>query len=284
MEPEAVTDSDRPPGQFIELTDGPVYLELAGPPHGQMVVLVHGFSVPSYIWDPTFSTLAEAGLRALRYDLYGRGRSARPPGPYDADLFDRQLLGLLNALDVTGPVHLVGLSMGGPICATFAQRHPQRVRRLALIDPAGLPQATPLAARLLLAPFLGELFMALLGERKLVSSQARDFYDPRKMPAAYLQAYREQLRVPGTRRALLSTLRAGFLSASQAAYAALGRMGLPTLLIWGRHDRTVPFQLSQRLLELIPQAQFHPIDEAGHLPHYEHPERVNRLLIDFLRR
>ena len=268
-------------GRFVELPIGRVYLELAGPPQGQPVVLVHGFSVPCYIWDPTFPALAAAGLRVLRYDLYGRGRSDRPRARYDGPFFVRQLLGLLDTLGIDRPVDLVGLSMGGPICALFAQQHPQRTRRLVLIDPAGLPQPTPLAGRLLTLPLLGELLMALLGERLLVKGQADDFFDPANMPAAYAQAYRRQLRTPGTKRALLSTLRGGLLTGAEQAYASLR---LPVLLIWGCHDRTVPFHLSQRLRDLIPHAEFHPIERAAHLPHYERPAEVNPLLIEFLSR
>ncbi|MGB7874199.1 MAG: hypothetical protein WBL25_07430, partial [Anaerolineales bacterium] len=66
------------PGSFVQLSDGCSHYELGGPPDGQPVVLVHGFSVPYFIWDPTFSFLTECGFRALRYDLFGRGYSDRP--------------------------------------------------------------------------------------------------------------------------------------------------------------------------------------------------------------
>jgi pimeloyl-ACP methyl ester carboxylesterase len=127
----------RASGEFVALPDGMVHYEMAGPPGGQTVVLVHGFSIPYYIWDPTFGALVETGLRVLRYDLYGRGYSDRPDTVYDSDLFDRQLLGLLSALDVDRPVNLVGLSMGGPIAVVFTDRHPQMVHKLGLISATG---------------------------------------------------------------------------------------------------------------------------------------------------
>ena len=55
------------------------------------------------------------------------------------------------------------------------------------------------------------------------------------------------------------------------------------LLIWGRADITVPFKTHEQVQTAIPQVQFHPIDEAGHIPNYERPEVVNPLLIDFFR-
>lgn len=100
-------------------------------------MLVHGFSVPQFIFEPTFTFLTEQGFRVLRYDLYGRGFSDRPDKRYDIDLYVGQLANLLDALEIREPVSLVGLSMGGPITATFTVRFPQRVRKLVLIDPVG---------------------------------------------------------------------------------------------------------------------------------------------------
>ncbi len=71
------------PGQFVELSRGMVHYELAGPDDAHMVVLVHGFSVPYYVWDPTFDALVGAEFRVLRFDLYGRGYSDRPNLEYN---------------------------------------------------------------------------------------------------------------------------------------------------------------------------------------------------------
>src|SRR5690242_4931268 len=60
-------------GSYVKLADGVVHYQLAGLDTGRAVVLVHGFSVPYYIWDPVFDTLTRAGFRVLRYDLFGRG-------------------------------------------------------------------------------------------------------------------------------------------------------------------------------------------------------------------
>src|SRR5215831_15233045 len=64
-------------GQFAKLSDGYTHYELGGPSDGRVVVLAAGFSVPYYIWDPTFDALTRAGFRVLRYDYYGRGYSVR---------------------------------------------------------------------------------------------------------------------------------------------------------------------------------------------------------------
>src|SRR5580692_600604 len=79
------------PGSFVQLSDGITHYELSGPDTGKVIILVHGFSVPYYIWDSNSSRLAQAGFRVLRYDEFGRGFSDRPDIKYNAFLYRRQI-------------------------------------------------------------------------------------------------------------------------------------------------------------------------------------------------
>lgn len=268
------------PGQFATLTDGITHYELSGPPEGQPVVLVHGFSVPAFIWDPTFTGLAEAGFRVLRYDLFGRGYSDRPDAVYNQALFDRQLLELLDAVGFTTPVNLTGLSMGGAIAVGFTAAHPERVRTLALLSPAGFPVPAARAFAIMRVPWVGEWLFDQLGEKLIVKGLAKDFY-VRERVQEFADRYRVQMQYPGFKRALLSTLRHGPISTMADAYQAVGKLACPVLLIWGRDDKTVPFALSEKVCAAIPRAEFHPIDNAGHIAHYEKPEIINSLLAKF---
>jgi len=268
-------------GDFIRLPDGMVHYELKGPPDGQPVVLVHGFSVPYYIWDPTFPALVAAGFRVLRYDLFGRGYSDRPDLPYTIDLFVRQLKDLLDALQLKSPVDLIGLSMGGPVSAGFTARYPEYIRKLCLLDPAGFQAGKPLLYRLIGLPGLGEVLIGFFSGL-LASSQLSDFYRPENFPG-YPEKYLPQLRYKGFKRAILSTLRVGPLGSLTQTYQRIARLGLPVLLVWGQQDKLVPFKLSQYARQILPQAEFHAIDQAGHIAHYERPEVVNPLLIAFLK-
>jgi len=123
------------PGSFAALPSGITHYELSGDPDAPLVVLVHGFSVPYYIYDPTVPDLAAAGFSTLRYDLYGRGYSDRPEVDYTLDLYITQLTQLLDQLQVNRKVHIVGLSQGAPVAGAFANRFPDRVSTLTLIDP-----------------------------------------------------------------------------------------------------------------------------------------------------
>lgn len=271
------------PGQFTELPDGMVHYEIAGPSDAQTVVLIPGFSVPYAIWDPTFDALVESGFRVLRYDLYGRGYSDRPDTTYDQDLFDRQLMNLLGALGIDKPIDLVGLSMGGAISVVFIDLHPEMVRKLCLIDPAGLPWKQSFNARLAQAPVIGELIMGLMGDNVLVSN-LKDYFHGDRGYAELKQKFLDQMQYVGFKKALLSTLRSGVATGAVEAYQRIGKQGYPVMLVWGREDRVVPFEISERVKEQIPGIEFHAIDEAAHIPHYERPEVVNPLLTEFLTR
>ncbi|MEI2624295.1 MAG: alpha/beta hydrolase [Giesbergeria sp.] len=133
-------------GSFVALSGGVTHYELGGPQDGKTVVLVHGFSVPYFIFDVTFEFLAGAGFRVLRYDLFGRGLSDRPNVKYNIRLFVNQLKDLLDALHLK-EITLLGLSMGGPISASFIAQYPQYVSRHVLIDPWEFNADRPWRAR-----------------------------------------------------------------------------------------------------------------------------------------
>ncbi|GAB4428712.1 MAG: alpha/beta fold hydrolase [Anaerolineales bacterium] len=282
-ETEALNEVTRAeaPGDFVQLARGFTHYQLDGPENGQPVVLVHGFSVPFFIWDPTFEFLTRSGCRVLRYDLFGRGFSDRPKTRYNIDLFCEQLRDLLDTLGFDR-VNLIGLSMGGPITGTFAARYPERVRKLVLIDPAGARAVTlSRILRAALTPGFGELALGLFGRAHMRKSIASDFYDPAHVKQ-FVSKYMLQMRYKGFMRAILSTLRSGMLGDFSSTYQKVGQTGLPVCLFWGQDDQTVPFAHSQDLLAAIPKAQLHVIENCGHIPHYEKPEEVNPRLLEFL--
>lgn len=269
------------PGSFIQLSDGYTHYELGGPENGQPVVLVHGFSVPYFIWDPTFKFLTTSGFRVLRYDLFGRGFSDRPNLRYDIDLFCKQLRELLDTLGFE-QISLMGLSMGGVISASFTARYPERVNKVVLIDPAGAKSIT--LSRLLKAattPGFGELALGLFGRKHLAKGIRSDFHDPTHFKD-FVANYMVQLKFKGFTRAILSTVRNGMLGSFLETYKTVGMQNQPVLLFWGKDDKTVPLKHSDDIRAAIPQTQFRPISNSSHIPHYERPEEVNPLLLEFL--
>ena len=271
-------------GAFLALSDGTVHYELAGPEGAPTVVFLHGFSTPYLIWDFNFSAVSAAGYRGLRYDLFGRGFSDRPTHvAYGPDLFDRQLLQLIERLKLRTPLTLAGVSMGGAISVIFAERHPELVNGLILVDPAGFPMPMPLAVKLLRVPGLGEVLMRLLGDRSIRAGMASNFFDPSLLPD-FARKFAVQLQYQGFQRAQLSTLRNMPLQALEESYRAVGVAGTPVLLVWGRADGVIPFETSQNVRAAIPQSELLAVDRAAHTPNYERPEVVNPAILDFLGR
>ncbi len=278
------TTSPKPSaGVYAALPWGRTWYQAAGPESGLPVVLIHGFSVPSCVWDGTFEHLAQVGFRVLRYDLYGRGRSARPADClYDLPCYLAQLTGLLEEVGwADRPLSVVGLSMGGPIAAAFAADNPDRLRALALIDPvvAGVPLNWK--QRLLAVPLLGEILLRWLGPRVLVQGIRADFHRQEHLPSRLLRGYRSFMD-SGFFRALHRTMRHGMLGDQRPVFAALGRTAVPVLAVWGKEDATVPVAQAEILRQLVPQARVEIIPEAGHVPHWEQPEQVHTLLSRFL--
>jgi pimeloyl-ACP methyl ester carboxylesterase len=282
LESVELTDAVRAgvPGASVRLSQGVTHYEVAGPEGGQVVVLVHGSNVPAYIWDPAFGELARAGFRVLRYDRIGRGWSDRPRIAYEQPVYVAQLVELLHALGIDGPVDLAGLSLGGSIITSVAAAHPERVRSLVYVDPAfrrprrlSFAQRTPAIAEFLLATF----------DASSVLDQASDFLHPEKHPD-WDGRFREFMRFKGSRRAIVGDRIANASVDQGAEVAAVGRDARPVMIIWGRQDRVVPFSESDELRRAMPRAEFLAVDEAGHLPHIEQPGVVTPALVDFLRR
>ena len=267
---------------FISLKHGFVNYEIRGKANSPLVILVHGFSTPSYIWEPTFQALVKAGFKVLRFDLYGRGFSDRPKADYNLDLFVEQLADLVQALDIKDSFNLVGLSMGGPITAAYTNRYPKNVRSLTLIDPLVTNVFTSKAF-----PFnitgLGELIMAFyMAPFYLAKSQSGDFAQSEKYPD-WPEKYKAQMKYKGFRRAILSTIRNLGKDDTLAEYRKLEKKGKRTLIFYGKEDKTIPPEDIAALRELISEHEYHAIDAAGHIPHYEQAEVVNPLLVKFLR-
>ncbi|HRQ32820.1 MAG TPA: alpha/beta hydrolase, partial [Anaerolineales bacterium] len=269
---------------FVQLSDGITHYEISESEAGAPVILIHGFSVPSFIYDPTFKFLSQAGLQILRYDLFGRGLSDRPPVRNNLDFFLRQLTELIETLRFTRKVHLIGLSMGGLIASAFAARRPERIASLVLIDPSGAKALdASWALRFARIPVLSEIVFGQLSERILVNSAAKDLYGP-VLVARLQEQFRSQMRYKGFTRSILSTIRNDMLGAHLDIYRALGKLDLPTLLFWGRNDRTIPFEQSDLLRQTMPNVELHVIEDCGHIPHYEKPNEVNPILLNFLKR
>jgi pimeloyl-ACP methyl ester carboxylesterase len=268
------------PGLFVRLSDGMTHYQVDGPDTGRAVVLAHGFSVPSYIWDSTAADLARAGYRVIRYDAYGRGFSDRPAVEYSDVLYERQLGELLDALHLA-KVDLGGVSAGGYVIGVYGGRHPDRVRSMILVDPVAGQSAASMRPYDL--PVIGEYLWQAQVMPTMAEGQASDFVRPASFPD-WAEKYRTQMRFKGFGHALWSSriFRRG--SNTDTIYARVAAAHLPVLLVWGEKDQTVPFERNELVRKAIPNAEFHAIPGVGHLPILERSALTDSLILDFLSR
>ena len=267
---------------FIRLSDGMVHYEVSGPEEGDVVVLVHGNAAPSFSWDNNMTALHEAGFRVVRYDLYGFGYSDRPPATYSRELYDRQLMELLETLNINDPVNLVGTSQGGSIAVYFTARHPEKVRKLALLSP--FINVLPMKAMIAVVrtPGVGEYLSHVLLDRININYPNKVFADTGAIPDEYTEKYMKQLTYRGFKRARLSNLRNDAFADFTPQYKAVKKSETPVFLNWGSADRVIMEDSIVNIKNAIPSIEYNEIEGGGHLVHYENPGQVNGVLVRFL--
>ena len=268
--------------QFLDLSDGSrVRMEIQGPQTGPCVLFLCGVTVPCETFERNFHALSDAGARCIRFDYPGRGWSSATTGFVGTPTsFAQAALSVLDALGISEPVGLVGLSMGGAVAATLATEHPDRISRVALVDPLFFTPRLTLLQKLLLVPGIGEILFGLRGESILVQGQIQDFFS-RRAADEFIPVYRRSIAVPGVKRSILATYRFLPGGAIERIYDALAATKHPLLLVWGREDRTVPFHRHDELTAKLARAQLAVVDEAGHVPQWEKSEVVNAHLARF---
>jgi len=268
--------------EFIKLTNGTVSYKWTGPEGGEIVVMVHGFSTPQFVFMQNVEVLAAAGFRVLTYDLYGRGFSDRPDIRYGKELYDDELTELLDSFGIKTPINLIGYSMGGGISTAFAVNHPERVKRLILIAPVGFVPEQTGVNKLLMVPVLGEWLMTIVGKKQMIDS----FYSEVEQgiaPKIMAENFEEQFEFAGIEKALVSSMRNFPMENLRSEYQQLGKTTFPKLLIWGTKDTKVPFAGWEEIMSLVPEIEFFELEGGEHAIPYSHPDIVNREIIDFLK-
>ena len=238
---------------------------------GPWVTFIHPLGGDLSTWDQLAGYFRHSHT-VLRYDIRGHGHSAPSPLPFTvADLADD--LGRL--LDQLGAekTHLVGLSLGGMVAQEFALRQPERVATLVLADTTSGFNAADARARRERGGQARRDGMASMVDATL----ERWFTEPyRKAHPEVMEQVGDVLRATsGEAYAAASEALAGFDSSSR-----LARMRVPTLVVAGEEDSSMPADAGKRIAAAIPGAQWQPI-EGSHLAPIEHPARFAALVETF---
>lgn len=229
-----------------------------GGPHGTAaIVLLHGIGRDHTQWTPLAASLAR-NRRVIALDLPGFGESEPIRGPIRWEELAETVLDLVACLDL-GRVTVIGHSMGAAIAIVAAADRPEFVERLVLVAPSCYRATASLEDRLIAAPIVGPtLLRRIVGSRVLRRHVGLD-----ARPSPQCWAMIEATAVPSTIEARVPRVRA------------------PSLVVWGRDDRVVPWTHGTRLARELGSARLEILD-CAHFPEEERPALIDTLVRDFL--
>lgn len=283
-----------PPEEFVNVDGISTHFVARGDGH-PAIVLIHGFGSNTYTWRKNLDGLADR-FRVVAVDLKGFGLTEKPrDGQYHTAAYARHLEGFLDALKLERPI-LVGNSMGGAVALHLALTNPERVAGLVLVDsalpgsapprldPPGepveaaeqAPATRPAGLRLRPNPLL---LRALITRPMIERGLRSSFRDPAIVTPEMIDAYFIPTTLDGAMEAL-----AAMMNPPPEAFVPLPpleSLRLPTLVVWGRHDRVIPVSVADVLSKRIPGARQVIFEDAGHLPHEERPDAFNDVLARF---
>jgi pimeloyl-ACP methyl ester carboxylesterase len=270
----------------VELHGHPVIYRTAG--SGPPVVLIHGMVNSSHHWREVALRLADR-YTVIAPDLIGHGDSATPRGDYSLGAHAAVIRDLLTAIGVGGAT-IVGHSLGGGVAMQFFWQFPQRVERLVLVSSGGLGREVSPLLRSAALPGASAALRVVAGRRSLAAlgrvAAALDAGGSAR--GVYVRAVVRALRPlerPGSREAFLQTLRS-VIDLQGQHVSAVDRLYLlgpvPTLIVWGERDNTIPVQHGRSAHEAIPHSRFETLPRAAHFPHLEDPEGLADVIRDFL--
>jgi len=255
---------------------------------GPVLLLFHGMAGSSLTWVPAI-TLLESDYTVLAPDFLGHGASEKPLGDYSLGNFASTMRDFLDLLGIDRAT-VVGQSWGGGVAMQFAYQFPERCERLVLVDAGGLGREVNWILRLMalpggeyLMPALFPAFVRNWGDPVIRRFGGRGF---RNSQAAEMWRSYKSLTDAESRHAFVRTMRSVIDPGGQSV-SAVDRLYLtahmPTLIVWGDHDKIIPVDHAYLAHEAIPDCRLEVMEGVGHYPHVEEPVRFVEILRDFLR-
>ncbi|MDQ6805490.1 MAG: alpha/beta fold hydrolase [Actinomycetota bacterium] len=255
---------------------------------GPVLVLVHGIASDAGAWRDVLPWLA-GRFTVLAPDLLGHGQSAKPRGDYSLGAYASGIRDLMIALGYDRAT-FVGHSLGGGVAMQLAYQFPERCERLVLVSSGGLGREVHLALRAAALPG-SEYVLPLVAAPALLRTGAAigSFFGrlglrPGPDLAEFARGYGSLGNVE-TRQAFIQTLRAVIEPGGQRV-SARDRLYLaaevPTLIIWGTHDRIIPAEHGRRAHAEVPGSHFLEIPDAGHFPQLDRPRELVEAIIRFV--
>jgi epoxide hydrolase 4 len=259
---------------------------------GEPVLLLHGFPDFWYMWRYQIPYLAAKGFRVIALDLRGYNRSDAPRGvqSYAMEKLSGDVIRVMDALGIL-TAHMVGHDWGGVIAWHVAAHHPQRVRKLVVINaphPAAYFRALARSSQLLRSwylfafqvPRLPEYFLSVGHFRLLKRVWARAGGESGNVSADNVGKYVKAFSKPGKLTAAVNYYRAALRSMLRRKKN--GTVSVPTLLLWGEKDRFLVSALPELTSRYVPNLETRKLADFGHWPQLESPDTINAAISEFL--
>lgn len=238
---------------------------------GDPIVFIHGFPLSGAMWQPTAERLA--GWKCIIPDLRGHGHS-EPSETVSIERFSDDIAALLDEIGETRPAVVCGLSMGGVIAFDMFRRHRDRTRALVLVDcRANAEDAAGRQRREQVAANVIQQGSGVLAEEMIHKLVAPDASGEFKKKWIDLMAATPALGVAAASRALANR---------PDSIPMLGRIDVPTLLVFGEQDPITPPDIGHEMNDAIPGSRMAIIQGAAHLPPVEQPDAFAGTLKKFL--
>jgi pimeloyl-ACP methyl ester carboxylesterase len=255
-----------------------------GDPAAPPIVLVHGWGCTVYVFRYNMPRIADAGYRVIAFDLKGHGLSDKPAGKdeYTIDALVDHVREAFDALGLDRPV-LAGHSLGGSLAYHFAARHPDRVRGLGLLAPAGLTGVPLMRLYRFLTPAALNPLFKHARSRLAVKIALRRVYGKRghytqRDVDEYLAPSQFADYAPAVRQLLHS------YDWKAAKHRRLSVVETPAVGVWGSRDHMMPRDRMDIYKGLVPGIELHCIKDAGHVITEETPMEVDEMLLVLLNR
>jgi pimeloyl-ACP methyl ester carboxylesterase len=261
---------------------------------GPAVVLLHGFPEFWYSWRHQLRALPQFGFRAVAPDLRGYNQSDCPEhiSSYRTNSLVADLRALIEQL-ASDPVYVVGHDWGGIIAWRLAAKHPNLVRRLAILNAAH-PSAFQRELRrnpgqwfrsfyvmLFQLPWLPETILTASNFQALERGWRSQPVHPTAFTDEDIDHYKEAFRTSGL-RGPLNYYRAA-LRYRRDVFGPPQTVNVPTLVIWGQRDPFMSASVNEHLSQWVPNVHVHTIADASHWVQNDTPNQVNGLLVSFFR-
>jgi pimeloyl-ACP methyl ester carboxylesterase len=265
----------------------------AGPATGPLVILLHGFPEAWYGWRYQLDPLASAGWHVVAPDQRGYNLSDKPQDlkAYRLSRLAQDIVDLIGLMGREKAV-IIGHDWGATVGWYLATLHPERVGKLVVLNvphPSEMPKLLRRYPRQLLKswyffvfqlPGLPELAVRLLGGNNK-TMPLRQSSRPGTFTASDLARYRQSWQIPGVTTAMINWYRALFRYPRELPKNP--RVKVPVLIIWGLQDRFLLKQGAEASLKVCDNGQLVFVPEASHWVQHEEPEKVNRLILDFIK-